>query len=174
MTRTDYFWHDEVYKKLRLQGKKDWATDEQFEEFRLKMEQVLTWEHIPREGSLLELGGGAETNSLWLAEKGYDVHGVDISPTAIEWAKEKAEKESIQVRFSVGNVLNFKDYPDTRFDLVLDGHCLHCIIGKDRARFYSSVLRVLKPGGSFLVYTICEEVTNPEIKAISMLHRAVS
>jgi ubiquinone/menaquinone biosynthesis C-methylase UbiE len=164
MSKTDYFGHDEVYKRLRSEGREDWATNEQIEEFTSKMEEVFCWQHFPAQGKLLELGCGAGANALWLAKKGYDVHGVDISPTAIEWAKEKAAKEGTQVRFSVGDVLDLRDYPDNCFDLALDGHWLHCIIGKDRARFFASVLRILKPGGSFLVYTMCGEVTNPEIK----------
>ena len=32
----------------------------------------------------LEIGGGTGTNSIWLAERGFDVLGVDVSPLAVE------------------------------------------------------------------------------------------
>ena len=41
------------------------------------------------------------------------------------------------------------------FDFVYDTHLLHCIIGADRAGVFASVRRVLKPGGYFLVDTMC-------------------
>ncbi|HIG46099.1 MAG TPA: methyltransferase domain-containing protein [candidate division Zixibacteria bacterium] len=40
-------------------------------------------------------------------------------------------------------------------DFVCDSHLLHCIIGADRAGVFASVRRVLKPGGYFLVDTMC-------------------
>ncbi|MCK5760888.1 MAG: class I SAM-dependent methyltransferase, partial [Candidatus Delongbacteria bacterium] len=83
--------------------------------------------------------------------------GVDISQTAIEWAKEKAVEQNSNADFRVGSVLDLKDYPDNFFDFVFDAHCFHCIIGKDRKLFLESALRVLKPGGFFLSNTMCGE-----------------
>ncbi|EKY5004783.1 class I SAM-dependent methyltransferase [Citrobacter amalonaticus] len=38
----------------------------------------------------LELGcGNAAMSSQLMAQKGYDVYGIDISPTAITWANER-------------------------------------------------------------------------------------
>jgi SAM-dependent methyltransferase len=65
--------------------------------------------------------------------------------------------------FRVDNVLNLSTCHDATFDLVVDGHCLHCIIGEDRAICLASVYRVLKPGGSFVVLTMCGEVTNQKM-----------
>ena len=42
-------------------------------------------QHAPRSGRVLELGCGAGDLSLALAEHGYEVHGVDIAPTAIDF-----------------------------------------------------------------------------------------
>lgn len=44
---------------------------------------------------------------------------------------------------------------DARFDIVVDGYCLHCIIGADRAKTLAEVRRVLKPGGLFHIRTMC-------------------
>jgi SAM-dependent methyltransferase len=50
------------------------------------------------------------------------------------------------------------------FDQVIDGHCLHCIIGDDRLACMRAVHRLLKPGGRFIILTMCGEVTNPRMK----------
>ena len=80
---------------------------------------------------------------------------MDISPTAIDWAREKARERELEATFSVGNVLDLCEYPDTAFDLVLDGHCLHCIIGDDRRLFFAAARRILRPGGCLVIKTMC-------------------
>ncbi len=57
-----------------------------------------------------------------------------------------------------------KEFKDNFFDFILDGHCLHCIIGKDRKIFLRNVHRVLKPGGIFIVMTMCGEVKGRNLK----------
>src|SRR6202023_588615 len=37
----------------------------------------------------LEVGAGTGTNSLWLAERGFDVLGIDVAPLAVERANAK-------------------------------------------------------------------------------------
>ena len=49
--------------------------------------------------------------------------------------------------FQTGNVLNLTWHASNSFDIVLDGHCFHCIIGPDRAQFLREAFRVLKPAG---------------------------
>ena len=114
-------------------------------------------------GKLLELGCGAGNLALALADKGFDIYGIDISPTAILWAKEKKEEKNLKAEFKVGNVLDLP-YPDNFFDVIVDGHCLHCIIGKDRKLFLHNALSTLKPNGLFIVMTMCNNPTDPEIK----------
>lgn len=106
---------------------------------------------------MLEVGCGAGDLSLWLAARGYLVQGVDIAPTAVAWAREKAQAQGLRAEFQVGDVTNLAGYSANAFDLVLDGYCLHCIIGQDRGALLGSVRRVLKPGGIFHVRTMCDD-----------------
>ena len=57
-------------------------------------------------------------------------------------------------------------YSDESFDIVIDGHCLHCIVGEDRKKVLSETRRVLKPGGFLYVSTMCGEVKDPEMKPL--------
>jgi ubiquinone/menaquinone biosynthesis C-methylase UbiE len=90
-----------------------------------------------------------------MAEKGYQSTGVDIAPTAIDWAREKARSRGVQADFFVGNVCELAACSSSAFDMVLDGHCLHCIVGEDRKPVLAQTRRVLKPGGYMLVLTMC-------------------
>jgi ubiquinone/menaquinone biosynthesis C-methylase UbiE len=156
--KRDYAAHDELYKRLRAEGESGWSTEVHIQE---KIKEGLS-KHAPKSGRLLELGCGDGELSLRLAERGFEVYGVDISSTAIEWAKEKAGERNLPVDFSVGNVLDLKEYQDEFFDFVFDGSCSHCIIGEDRKSFLVSVYRVLKKGGFFHVRTICGDPWDEE------------
>ena len=91
---------------------------------------------------------------------GYDVAGVDIAPTSIAWANEKATERGLNVDFRVGDARDLNNFVDASFDIVLDGNCLHFVIGQDRQRFLRSAYRVLKPGGWLLITSVCGEPNN--------------
>jgi SAM-dependent methyltransferase len=157
--KTDYVGHDRVYQNHRGGGQPGWdSSDARYEEFKVQVERVIARGAAPQSGRLLELGCGAGNMTVWFAGRGYEAHGVDIAPTAIDWAKERARSGNVDVRFVVGDVIRLVNYPESCFDFVFDGHCLHCIVGQDRSTMLANVWRVLKPGGYFMVNTMCGPV----------------
>ncbi len=163
--KTNYAGHNAQYKKNKAEGKHGWdPTPEITQETITTLEKALGVGHAPQKGTLLELGCGAGNIGLWFAQKGYEVYGIDIAPTAIDWAKEKAKEQGLKADFRAGNVVDLKDYKDNFFNFLLDGHCLHCIIGEDRKKFLENSRRILNPGGFLLVNTMCGEITNQEMK----------
>ena len=53
----------------------------------------------------LEIGAGTGTNAIWMAERGFDVLGVDVAPLAIERAQAKVEGRTLNCRFAVWDIL---------------------------------------------------------------------
>jgi SAM-dependent methyltransferase len=103
-------------------------------------------------GDALDLGCGGGQASLKLAACGYRVVGVDFAPTAIELARRNAP----ELQFVVGDCLAL-ELSAASFDLAVDNHVLHCIIGLDRARFLREIARVLRPGGLLFSDTMSRE-----------------
>jgi len=103
-----------------------------------------------KRGKALDICCGAGTNALYLAEKGFQVTGIDISSKAIEYAKEKATKANARVQFQVQSFLKLP-FEDNKFDFVFDMGCFHHVKVKDRSPFIRGVHRVLKKGGSYLM-----------------------
>src|SRR5438105_1095757 len=52
----------------------------------------------------VELGCGTGTNSVWLAQQGFDVTAIDISPTALDLARQRAADAGVAVRFVAADV----------------------------------------------------------------------
>jgi SAM-dependent methyltransferase len=159
----DYARHDDIYRELVARGATGWSTSEQY----AAMVNLVTPSLPPATNGIsprvLELGSGAGNLSGLLAGLGYTVTGVDISPTAVAWASERARQSGTSVVFRVDSVVVLGTCGDGEFDAVVDGHCLHCIIGDDRARCFSAVRRVLKPGGTFVVLTMCGDVLDKRL-----------
>lgn len=158
-TMPDYAAHDEAYRRLRAEEERTgWDDTVQQQRDEDLLDRLAAWPEFPaRAGRLLEIGCGAGNAALWFARRGWTVSGVDISALAIDWARENATAAGVPPAFDVGNVLTLDTVADASMDLVLDGHCLHCIIGGDRAQVLAAVRRVLKPRGALLVRSMCND-----------------
>lgn len=156
---TNYIGHDIVYQCLKAEGSYGWTSEEDhIQVVRPRILQAIDHLSIKPGSRTFDLGCGTGDIAIWLATQGYEAHGIDIAPSAIAWANEKAKAQQSQAQFTVGSVLDLAVYPDNFFHLVVDGQCLHCIIGPDRAATLASIYRLLQPGGGFLVQCMCGEV----------------
>jgi len=98
----------------------------------------------------LEVGAGTGTNAIWLAERGFDVLGVDVSPLAVEQARAKIEGRDLRCRFATLDFLA-APVPDGPFHFVFDRGCFHVFDEpEERARFAVQVAGALVPGGLWL------------------------
>jgi SAM-dependent methyltransferase len=97
----------------------------------------------------LDLGCGLGNYAIWLAGLGFEVVGVDGSPTAIKIAKQNANKKEVRCRFLVADLTG--DWPDLggQFDFVYDWGLLHHIPHEQRQTYVQNVHRVLKPKGKY-------------------------
>ncbi|MBT8042545.1 MAG: class I SAM-dependent methyltransferase, partial [Pontiella sp.] len=99
---------------------------------------------------ILDLGCGTGSNSIWLAQQGFDVVGIDLSDTAIRQAQKKTGKAGMNCSFQSADFLE-DDIKGAPFALVFDRGCLHSIPGSDdRARFAGRVAAMLDREGYWL------------------------
>lgn len=139
------------YKERRSKGKAGWSTEDSYIAAAKNIDRILSAGYVKNIGKVLELGSGAGNNLIYLAKKGFLVYGIDHSAEAINWAKEKTEKENVKACFSLGNVALLSDFKDFFFDFVFDGGVSYYVCGKAREVFFKNVNRVLKPGGFFYI-----------------------
>ncbi len=100
--------------------------------------------------AVLELGCGTGTNALWLAERGFCVTALDMSPVAIDMARERASHGGSSVEFLTADVL-VDEIPGAPFAFVFDRGCLHSF-GEpaERVAFAEAVSGALSDGGLWL------------------------
>ncbi len=102
-----------------------------------------------KRGRALDLGCGLGNYAIWLASLGFEVVGLDCSPTAIKKAKRNTKDKDIKCKFLVGDVTG--QWPDLGkpFDFVYDWGLLHHIPYEQRPRYVENVHKVLKPKGKY-------------------------
>ena len=100
--------------------------------------------------SVLEIGAGTGTNSIWMAERGFDVLGVDVAPLAVEKAQAKMKGRALRCRFAAWNFLAAPP-PGGPFRFVFDRGCFHVFDEPgEREQFVAHVAAVLERGGLWL------------------------
>ena len=102
---------------------------------------------------ILEIGCGAGNNIWFLADEGYRTSGIDLSPTAIEYARKRLSDLGLVAELNVGNAVDLPWESDT-FDLVFDRGGLSLNPYPEVARILGEVRRVLKKKGVFYAFTM--------------------
>jgi len=110
-------------------------------------------------GSLFDAGCGTGEHTLLAASLGATAYGVDLSPTAISHAREKAAARGLSdVRFDAGDLLSFP-LPTAAYDTVLDSGVFHSFDDADRARYVEVLSRVARPDAT--VFLMCFSERQP-------------
>src|SRR5579875_4036590 len=102
-------------------------------------------------GDVLDVGCGEAAISLYLAERGYNTVGIDLSPTAIDLAWQEARKRGLpNASFEVADISSFTGY-DGRFNTIVDSTLFHSIPVEAREGYLRSIVRAAEPGASYFV-----------------------
>jgi len=103
---------------------------------------------------ILEVGCGQGANLWFLAKEGFDVYGMDISPSAIEKA-EKYLNDAYNVRANL-KAADAKEllYENEFFDIVIDCATIQHLHFKDHGKVYSEIYRILKSTSYFWSFHI--------------------
>ena len=108
-------------------------------------------------GTALDLGCGTGVKSIYLAQKGFKVTGIDISETAIKIAKKNALKVKTKIDFIVADATNLSFLNNKKFDFILDWANLHGIPKDKREQYIREVTKHVKRGGLLLLRCFARE-----------------
>lgn len=104
---------------------------------------------LPRlqKGRALDIAMGEGENAVYLAQKGFDVIGFDISPVAVQHARQLAKDTGVEVEAKTADL-----------DMYLMGVMQYDAVIMTRfrpafPRYYAAIISALKQGGTFLIDT---------------------
>ncbi|WP_077742015.1 FAD-dependent oxidoreductase [Mycolicibacterium boenickei] len=101
-------------------------------------------------GRALDLGCGEGGDSVWLAEQGWQVTGVDVSDTALARAAAEARERGVADRITFERHDLSESLPDGRFDLV-SAQFLQSPIAMDRAGVLRRAAGAVAEGGLLVI-----------------------
>ncbi|HEY5220671.1 MAG TPA: class I SAM-dependent methyltransferase [Candidatus Paceibacterota bacterium] len=132
---------DKIYEKPDTAV---WTTDEPPRMLRVAIEgQKIS------PSKVLDVACGEGAFSVYLAKHGFQVTGIDFSENAIEYAKARADKEKLDIRFLVIDATKLDDLHET-FDFVFEWALIHHLEESMVKPYIDSVARKLNPGGWYM------------------------
>ena len=122
--------------------------------------RVLEEEHLAP-CRAVELGCGAGTNAVHLAQQGFEVLAVDCSSVAIERARERARESNVSLTFAVSDLCRMPDLRAAMGDsaavyerqcsFLFDRGCYHCARRTNLAGFLEAVEWLAAPNARLLM-----------------------
>lgn len=102
--------------------------------------------HVRR---VLDLGCGDGGHLIFLGKLGYEMHGLDFAPTALNHSKERLDREGLQAELRCGDMSQLP-WPDQYFDAIVSIRVLHHNTIVSVRKTVDEVHRVLRTGGYIL------------------------
>src|ERR1700735_159925 len=122
-------------------------------------ENVIAWQEGGWvHGRVLDIGCGLGDNAVYLAQQGFNVTGLDLSPTALITAERRSKDAGVTVKFAVTDSTKLEGYTDA-FDTVVDSGMFHCLADDAKRSYAAAAHRATKPGATLLLS--CFSDANP-------------
>lgn len=149
--------------EMHRQWARDYRTDDN-ERFYEQAFDFIVDRLKPEPGAtFLDAGCGSCAHSVRLARRGFKVHAVDFSESALKMAQQFVRAKGVQDRITLGRESLLElSFPDESFDYVLCWGVLMHIPDVERA--VAELARVLKPGGALVI----SEGNKSSLEAVTM------
>ncbi len=122
----------------------------------------------PPYGAAIDLGCGTGYWSVHLAERGWDVTGVEIVPKALRAARQRAQQAGVEVRFLEGSVTALRDAgAGSGFRLVLDFGTVHGLAPAEVEAVSREVSAVTADDATVLMYAFSPGRKGPSPRGLS-------
>ncbi len=103
--------------------------------------------YLTPDAKIIEIGAGAGRYSFALAEMGYDVTAVDLTPKNVEIMKKKVMPHH-NIKIHKGNACDLSAFESETYDIVLLlGPMYHLFTEEDKHKALGEAIRIAKTGG---------------------------
>lgn len=110
---------------------------------------------LPEQGHILDAGGGPGRYTMELAQRGYQVTLIDLTPENVAFAQRMLQRKGFKRRAQAveGSITDLSRFPDDTFDGVVctGGPLSHIVDAQQRGLAIRELLRVAKPGAPVFI-----------------------
>lgn len=140
-------WFDSVYRDARGNtGQVPWADLEPNPKL---LERLRHHPKLQGAGQAVTVGCGLGDDAEALAGAGYAVTAFDVSPTAIEWCKQRFPDTKVDYREA--DLFSLPENWPGRFDLVFESNTIQALLGEARELALNAIAGLVAPAGVVLV-----------------------
>ena len=111
----------------------------------------LVQKYCPGTKHILDIGCGTGEHAIRMAQLGYEVTGIDLSPDMINIAKEKAKRAGLSIEFRCINLHELNTVGEFQAAYCLGYTFLYMTTYSEVISFFTAVNKALLPQGVFLV-----------------------
>jgi SAM-dependent methyltransferase len=112
--------------------------------------ELLDSSDIIKPGKMLVTGCGKGYDAVLAAKKMFDVTAIDFSSVAIDYAKELAKKENVNINFLTEDIFNLNKKYFESFDVVYE-YTTYCAINPERRKeFAEKISSLIKKDGKLV------------------------
>ena len=102
-------------------------------------------------GRALDLGCGTGAQSVFLAQRGWDVTAVDVVPRALAAARKRAQAAGVRIDVRHGDVARLQDLGCSDVALAFDRGCFHGLPDDARDGYARGVAAATAPGAVLIL-----------------------
>jgi len=133
----------EYYSKQKPTSSSEYDLEKEqfFRKANLKFKQILG---NVKGKKILDVGCGVGSLAFYLAQKGANVTGIDLSSNLVEYCKEQSNNLGLSIEFKVMNA-QIPDFEAESFDIILGSRVIHHL--PDLGLFFNRCKKLLKKKG---------------------------
>ena len=140
--------YDKDYYNRRYMGMPPWEQEEARPLIKKLTEFGLN-------GKILDVGCGTGKNSIYIADQGFEITGIDFSEMAIQKARENAKKVGSTANFFVRDFFELpKD--GKKYETIIDCGLYHTLTNKLKENYTDIIEELLNHGGKFYLFCTSE------------------
>lgn len=105
--------------------------------------------------SVIDFGCGPGLYATRLAQLGCKVRGLDFSANSINYAREEAQKEGLDIEYLYQNYLEYQ--PSDKFDLAIMIFCDYCVLSDEQRKKLLGIMKASLKEGGHIFLDVCTE-----------------
>lgn len=122
--------------------------------YKLSLEKIIALADIHKTDKVIDLGCGSGELLREVGKISKNILGVDNSPGMLI----QARKDNPGIKIIYGDTLFLKKIKNESFDVVLSRAVFQHLSKREHKKFLDETLRILKPGGKFVMFTPIDSI----------------